>query len=308
MITLKSNGSIDAIKDSRNMNGFLLTLLMIFIMFCVISLIIFSAAMIYGVDFEASEGTPNPINSSFLSSETGTLLSLFGTGFVILIAYLFVRKFLKRSPKSLGLVDKDKIKNYGKGLILGIGILAIVVVLLRFMGIANIAINFTNMNLLMFLLFALAWMIQGFEEEFIFRSILMNHFAKNGNIIRAILLNAVIFSLLHSVNNGFGILAFVNILLVGIIFSLVFYLTDSIYLSAAFHSFWNMAQANIFGISVSGIAQSQNSVFLTSLKGPALISGGNFGIEASLITTLVLAVILIVLIKNVIDKGYVIEK
>ncbi|MBP3310517.1 MAG: hypothetical protein J6L05_06895, partial [Ruminococcus sp.] len=66
----------------------------------------------------------------------------------------------------------------------------------------------------------------------------------------------------------------------------------------AIHSVWNFTQGNIYGISVSGSGDAE-SVFRVASKSSAdILTGGEFGIEGSIFTTLVLAVgIVIVLVK-----------
>lgn len=226
-------------------------------------------------------------------------LVIYSTAITLVLAYIFARKFLKRSNLSLGLVDSNKIKSYGKGILLGFGLLSIIVLLLRLTGFAEIIRNTKTFKLKLFLVFLPAWLIQGFEEEFLLRSILMNQMAAGGKIKVAIIANSLIFSIFHLGNTGFNLMAFVNIFLVGLVFSLIFYLNGSIYTSAAAHSFWNMTMANIYGITVSGNSPTGVNLFNTKLTGPTIISGGSFGIEGSIVTSLVLLVVLIILIRKI---------
>lgn len=115
----------------------------------------------------------------------------------------------------------------------------------------------------------------------------MNLLGAKYGVGKGILVNSLIFSLLHFMNPHFTILPFVNIFLLGLLFSLVFYLTDSIWMASAFHSFWNMAQANIFGISVSGTDHVKVTYFLSLMKENNVFNGGRFGIEGGIITSLV---------------------
>ena len=226
-------------------------------------------------------------------------LVIYSTAITLVLAYIFSRKFLKRSKLSLGLVDSNKVKSYGKGILLGFGLLSIIVLLLKLTGFAEIIRNIKTFKLKLFFIFLPAWIIQGFEEEFLLRSILMNQMAAGGKIEIAIIANSLIFSIFHLGNTGFNFMAFVNIFLVGLVFSLIFYLNGSIYTSAAAHSFWNMTMANIYGITVSGNSPTGVNLFNTKLIGPRIISGGSFGIEGSIVTSLVLLVVLIILIRKI---------
>lgn len=227
------------------------------------------------------------------------LLIIYSTVITLILAYIFARKILKRSNSSLGLVDNKKVLNYGKGILLGFGLLSLIVLILNLSGFAEITPNLSDFNLKLFLIFVLAWLIQGFEEEFLLRSILMNQLAAGGKIEVAIIANSLIFSIFHLGNTGFNLMAFVNIFLVGLVFSIIFYIKGSIYTSAAAHSFWNMTMANIYGITVSGNSPTGVNLFNTKLTGPRIISGGSFGIEGSIVTSLVLLVVLIILIRKI---------
>lgn len=227
------------------------------------------------------------------------LLIIYSTALTLILAYIFARKILKRSNLSLGLVDDKKISNYGKGILLGFGLLTLIVLILKLTGLAEISKNPSGFDTKLFLLFIPAWLIQGFEEEFLLRAILMNQMAVKGKISLAMVANSLIFAIFHLENAGFSPMAFANIFLLGLIFSQIFYLSDSIYIVGAAHSFWNMTMANIYGITVSGNKSLGVTYFTTKLYGPDLISGGGFGVEGSIVTTIVLAILIVILIRKI---------
>lgn len=76
---------------------------------------------------------------------------------------------------------------------------------------------------------------------------------------------------------------------------------------AGAHAFWNMIQGNVFGISVSGFAIARSTIFNASLQGSNLLTGGEFGIEASILCTLVESLVVYVLIR-IIKKRKLVEK
>lgn len=233
------------------------------------------------------------------ATDINNLIILYLTSISLGLAYLFAKKILKRTDLSLGLVDDRKLRSYGVGVFLGIGLIILISLILWTFGFAEISKNNMVFDKKIFIFYIIGWMIQGFEEEFLLRSILMNQLGSRSKISLAIVGNSLIFSILHLSNSGFTILAFVNLSLIGIIFSLIFYMTDSIYISAGAHSFWNMAMANIFGIVVSGDVASPATILNTRLKGNSLVSGGSFGIEASIVTSLVFIIVLLILIRKI---------
>ena len=233
------------------------------------------------------------------TSDINNLIILYLTSISLGLAYLFAKKILKRTDLSLGLVDDRKLKSYVIGVFLGIGLVSLISFVLWAFGFVEISKNNIGFDKKIFIFYIIGWMIQGFEEEFLLRSILMNQLGSRGKISLAIIANSLIFSILHLSNSGFTFLAFVNLSLIGIIFSLIFYMTDSIYISAGAHSFWNMAMANIFGIVVSGDVASPVTILNTKLKGNPIVSGGSFGLEGSVVTSLVLIIVLLILIRKI---------
>ena len=219
--------------------------------------------------------------------EYSMIFNLWSTLLVSLIVYLFVKYYQKRNPASLGLVDKRKGKSYLLGLLIGSGMLGVSFLFSYLLSGFKIRTNIYKVDFKIYLLFMIGWIFQGFEEEFITRSVLMNYLGAVRDPKVGIIANSLIFSILHLGNSYFNLLAFVNIFLMGLVFSMLFYIGDSIYISAAAHSVWNFLQGNFFGINVSGIITSKNTIFLSESVGNELISGGGFGIEASLVVTIV---------------------
>lgn len=256
----------------------------------------------YGLGFLTSLARKSDFLEGFVSfienNDLFFLLIVYATAFTLILAYIFAKKILNRNKLSLGLVDNKKFINYAKGILLGLGLLSLIVLILKLGGFAEINKNPNGFKTKLFLIFLPAWMIQGFEEEFLLRAILMNQMAAKGRLQVALIANSLIFSVFHLGNAGFNIMASINIFLIGLVFSLIFYIKDSIYMAAATHSFWNMAMANIYGITVSGNSPTEVTLFNTSLKGNDLVTGGGFGLEASLITSLVIGILLIYLIRK----------
>ena len=240
------------------------------------------------------------------NSDYFLLFNLFLTIFVALLGYLFARKYQKRNKESLGLINNSK--NYLKGILIGLLMILSVVLLLKISGFAEFTTNISQVSWPIFVIFILGWAIQGFEEELITRSILMNYFAVNNGVMGGIIINSLIFAILHLGNPAFGILPFINIMLIGIVFSLLFYISDNIFLPAAVHSFWNFAQGNIFGIEVSGMDEINNTIFKTKLMGSDLISGGAFGFEGSIFVTLVEIIMILVIIRIIKRRNLYIDK
>jgi hypothetical protein len=58
-------------------------------------------------------------------------------------------------------------------------------------------------------------------------------------------------------------------------------LTRSLWLPIGLHAGWNIMQGPVFGVPVSG--NPAHGLLRSRLSGPTLLSGGSFGLEASII-------------------------
>ena len=68
--------------------------------------------------------------------------------------------------------------------------------------------------------------------------------------------------------------------------SLVYYLTNNLWMVGAIHSIWNFSQGSIFGIRVSGI-ELRESLWLSKNVTDNIYNGGTFGMEGGLFCMLV---------------------
>ena len=275
-------------KIQKNRNPVLVVLAIIF-------LLIFPKLLFGDIFILKSINKINAIKN-LATNDRFILSMLYGTAISSLLMYIFAKKYLNRNNLSLGLSSPDKIKNYIKGALIGFVMISGVFLQLKIRNQCQISLNVANVPERIFLVFFIGRVIQGFNEELMCRSILMNYFAAFNGVKSAIITNSLIFAILHLGNDGFGIFPFINIFLMGVIFSLLFYLSDDTFLPAAAHTFWNFAQANVYGINVSGITQSNISLIKTQLTGNPFLTGGAFGVEGGFITFWIEAIIVGILL------------
>ena len=246
-------------------------------------------AVIYGPD---GIGQVEAIISDPVFS-TGT--ALFFTSLPLLLTILFCMLIQKRSVMSMGFRGKDFAVQYLKGLLVGFVLFTLVIAIgtltggFRFTGVSD------QFHVLFLLLFFAGFMIQGMEEEVICRGYFMVSLSRRSPMWLAVLINAVLFALMHLFNPGIGVLPIVNLMLFGAFASLYMLRTGNIWGVGAVHTMWNYVQGNIYGLPVSGITEMPTLVRFEQ-TGSTLINGGEFGPEGGLVVTAVyLAGILLVL-------------
>jgi hypothetical protein len=224
------------------------------------------------------------------STPSVMLISLYSTIFGTIAAIFYCRCVEMRPVRSMGARKKGFIPHYLFGLIIGIAMMSAITLLSVAFG-ANSISRCSNVDYKILVLFLLGFIIQGMSEEFIFRGYLMNSIGGGGHHTAiAVGISAVAFALAHAVNPGFGIVPFINLTLFGVFAALYVLAFDNIWGICAIHSIWNFTQGNFYGISVSGSGDTP-SVFRTAqISGKSYLTGGEFGIEGSIFTTLVLAV------------------
>lgn len=130
----------------------------------------------------------------------------------------------------------------------------------------------------------------GIVEEMIFRGVIMSALEYCFNKWVAVLVPSVLFGLLHIIGNNLDFLGTIQLLaagsMVGILFSLVTYESGSIFSSALMHGVWNMVMVG--GILNIGREADKASVFNYVLDSNSfLITGGDFGVEASVVSVMV---------------------
>jgi membrane protease YdiL (CAAX protease family) len=102
----------------------------------------------------------------------------------------------------------------------------------------------------------------------------------------AILGFSLIFSLGHIFNEDMSYVSAGCLFLHGILLSMVYFKTRSLWIPIGIHIAWNWTQGPLWGIRVSG-TQIPNTLLTSMPKGTELLSGGNFGVEGSLITVII---------------------
>jgi uncharacterized protein len=202
---------------------------------------------------------------------------------VLVAAYLgYVRWVEKRSPFELSL--PGAVKETGFGFLLGAGLISLSVALLAAFGSYHVMGFNTDINLLRYVvgLFAVAVM-----EELIFRAVLFRLIEKSLGSVIAVVLSASLFGLVHLVNPNAAWISIASLSLISLIFVASFLLTRRLWLCVGLHWGWNLLQA-LCSVSVSGT--DTRGLMNAHVTGPVWLTGGSFGIEASLLT-LVLSLI-----------------
>ena len=197
-------------------------------------------------------------------------------------------------------------KEWGKDLVFGIGLGAILMALIfcvewlagwiKIEGflIANTlssAIPTTTLFRDQFLESILLYVCVALYEEMTFRGYLQKNLIEwftNQRIkspypaLIAIMLSSTLFSLRHLGNPHASVISTSGIFLAGIMLSSGLVLTDELAIPIGLHFSWNFFQGAIFGFPVSGTTSPANLIAIQQ-NGPEIVTGGQFGPEAGIL-------------------------
>ncbi len=211
----------------------------------------------------------------------------FGFGLVTLLVFAVVKFREKRDIADLGFFNEGAVKNYLFGFGLRLAMLGAAALIVYLAGGLRLvqgveAVGFHMVPSILFLL--IGWIIQGGTEEVFTRDWMLPLLGKNYGVPAAISITSVFFMAMHSQNNGVTAIPLMKLVLFGVFAALYVVQTKEPW---GMHSARNWMQGNIIGVEVSGSTRPGGSLIKLTAQGNDLISGGGFGIEGSLVCTLI---------------------
>ena len=235
----------------------------------------------------------NMLVGDVFDGQTIALITYYGYIIIAAVAVLYWKLIEKKPLSEMGLTKR--FGNYFIGVLIGIFLLAVSVAFIVLTGNIEIQGVFKNANIpIIFLLFG-GFVIQGATEEFLCRGIVLQTLKEKTSLPIAIAVSTVMFIIPHwsSLFAGemiYGVIGVANLVLISIIFSLLTIRFKSIWAACGLHSFWNAILYSVFGLNLSGNDETVTAVFNMQSVGKNIWNGGEYGVEASIITTIVLSI------------------
>ncbi len=219
-------------------------------------------------------------------------------GITLLVYKVAIRHLGERPRDDLRLADAPK--GLGIGLAFGAILFAAVVGVAAIADVYNIIGEGGTAELLQAAV-AVA-ILPGFMEELLFRGILFRWLEEFGGSWFALALTAALFGLAHLFNPNATVLSsFAIALEAGVLLGGAYMLTRNLWMAIGLHAAWNFTQGWIFDVPVSGT--DQNGMVEARLSGPELLSGGAFGLEASLIAMVLATAAGVILVVLAVRRG-----
>ena len=127
----------------------------------------------------------------------------------------------------------------------------------------------------------------GVFEETLFRGVLFRHVEAMLGSWAALAITSALFGAAHLANPGATpFAAFAVTIEAGILLGAAYLLTRRLWLAVGIHAAWNFTQGWVFSVPVSG-GNAPLGLLITRRIGPDWLTGGDFGLEASVVAMVV---------------------
>jgi uncharacterized protein len=209
----------------------------------------------------------------------------------LVAGWVLLSRVDQRPPGALGFgLHRAAVGEALSGLAIGGGLIAAAVLLLLLSGAAYFVPDSGAAG--EYLLF-LAWTLLFFTiaatfEEAVFRGYPFQVLVEWIGVWPAVVVGSLVFSYLHGQNPNVTRLALANIFLAGVLLSIAYLKTRSLWFATGVHVGWNWSMASLFDFPVSGLG-FETPLYTGVPAGEDWWTGGAFGPEAGLAGTLVLA-------------------
>jgi len=167
------------------------------------------------------------------------------------------------------------------GCILGFGLVVLAIILIVAVSHGFHADLHLTSRTVPRLVAALAVLITGsLAEELMFRGYPFQRLEEGIGAVGAIAVFSILFGVVHLLNPGATVWGLGDTILIGIVLAIAYLRTRALWLPWGIHFAWNATLGLLLGLPVSGL-RVFNVVVRSSVAGPAWLTGGGYGIEAS---------------------------
>ncbi len=232
----------------------------------------------------------NMLVGDVFSGKTITLITYYGYIVMAGVSIFYWKKIEKKPLSQMGF-DKR-----GWGYLLGVGASALLVGLCLLFAVLVGDIRYegvgTTEKWWYFLLLAGGFAVQGATEELLSRGVVLHALKERLPLWVALTVSSVLFALPHldgllEAKAVLALLGIVNLLLISLIFSFLT-LRFGLWSACGLHAGWNFLLYAVLGLNVSGIEGSVGIFHFTAI-GETVWNGGAYGLEASLLTAVILS-------------------
>lgn len=222
---------------------------------------------------------------------------------IILLIYKLLIVRLGEHPRD-DLRGAGGLRPLGWGLLGGVILFSFIVAVAAALGVYHIT-DEGDLNSLPKALITSA-LFPAISEEIVFRGVLFRWLEEFAGSWAALVLTAALFGAGHLMNPNASTVAAVGIAFeAGVMLGAAYMLTRSLWLPIGLHAAWNFTQGEVYDIPVSGMPV--DGMVEARLDGPPLLTGGGFGLEASLIAMVIATLFGLWLLWLAVRRGQVMQ-
>jgi membrane protease YdiL (CAAX protease family) len=221
---------------------------------------------------------------------------IFQFGMVAFLLFLWLHYKERRGLSSIGLRGANPLRKLTIGLLIGATMMSLGVLIPVAFG--QYALGASEhaklgMDAAVFLLpLLLIFILQGSTEELVLRGYMLQTAGQQVPASVAIIGTSMIFSAMH---RDAEVIPLLNIALYALFACFMALRDGSLWQICGFHAGWNFFQGNIFGLPVSGHPEGTSLWNFGPASGSSdLWTGGAFGVEASLVGTILISILVVV--------------
>jgi len=170
-----------------------------------------------------------------------------------------------------------------------LGTLFITVLFLILWGISSEGVSFQNFDITSIVTYIGLFFLVSVNEEVFSRGMILASLQHSFSKLTSLIISSIFFACLHLFNDGITYLGFINLILAGLLLGIVYLRTKNLWIAIGLHFTWNLFQGPVYGFEVSGT--EVQSIFKINFEQQNIINGGIFGLEGSVITTILMVVV-----------------
>ena len=199
-------------------------------------------------------------------------------------------------------VKRRSMSKLGVGILLGFltNFFCILCALLH--GDIKLYLDFSSSQIPVMIFAFICVFIQSSSEEIWCRVFMYDRINVHYPLWVAIVVNGVVFGLLHSFNPGITALAMVDLIVCGLAYSLLRWYSGSIWTCFGIHTMWNFTQNFLFGLPNSGLVSEASVFHLDAMNAVSnWVYSYEFGVEGAvpaIFIDLLLIVVIMVMAKK----------
>jgi uncharacterized protein len=257
-------------------------------------MIVVSLSLVMTAIFRSIPAAARIYGQGFLSPSLEYLVEI-PTSVCLLACALVMARIEKRSLNDYGLARaRGAGKHFLWGLLWGLCAFSTVIAIIAMrhgFSPGNLALHGTVLSEYAGL-WAVAFLLVGFVEEFLYRGYIQFTLAKAIGFWPAAVVWSLAFGGVHLANPGENLAGVLQVFVFAILLCLTLRRTGSLWFAMGLHAAWDYSETFLFSVRDSGYAAS--GVLLTSsFHGPSWLTGGSVGPEASVFSIVVLGLAIV---------------